>query len=314
MDKIKIGLPRALLYHKYHIFWEEFLDQMGFDVIVSPETNKEILKKGVSLAIDESCLSLKIYLGHIDWLLSRADYVFIPRIVSLEPKEALCTKFMALGDIARNTFKTDINTIEYTIDIIERQWEIFGILKAFRKFEKNPLKIISAYRSAKKKQRDEEEKKLCGQLAQISEADKTKPSVLLLSHPYTTYDALLGLPIAEFLKKQGLELIYADIVPKKEAVELSKNISRDLYWTYNKELLGAIEYYKDKIDGIVFLMVFPCGPDALVVNLCQNKIKNVPITVITLDELEGDAGLKTRLESFADILKIKKTQNGKGNK
>ena len=90
---------------------------------------------------------------------------------------------------------------------------------------------------------------------------------------------------------------------------LSERISRDLYWTYNKELLGAIEFYRKKIDGIVFLMVFPCGPDALVVNLCQNKINDLPISVITLDELEGDAGLKTRLESFADILKIKKAKN-----
>ncbi len=311
MEKIKIGLPRALLYHKYHIFWEDFLNRLGFEVIVSPETNKEILKKGVSLAIDESCLSLKIYLGHIDWLLSRVDYVFIPRIVSLEKKEALCTKFMALGDIARNTFKKEIKTIEYTIDIIEKQWEIFGILKAFSKFEKNPFKIILAYRAAKKLERETEEVKIQKQFTQIKEADNEKPTVLILSHPYTTYDALLGKPIVEFLKKQELSLIYADIVPKKEAMELSKNISRDLYWTYNKELLGAIEYYKDKIDGIVFLMVFPCGPDALVVNLCQHKIKNVPITVITLDELEGDAGLKTRLESFADILKIKKIQDGK---
>ena len=63
--------------------------------------------------------------------------------------------------------------------------------------------------------------------------------------------------------------------------------------------------YKDKVDGIIFLVTFPCGPDALVVNLCQNKIKRPMITII-LDELQGEAGLKTRLESFVDIIKYKK--------
>jgi len=62
------------------------------------------------------------------------------------------------------------------------------------------------------------------------------------------------------------------------------------------------------VDGIIFLVTFPCGPDALTTNLCQNKLKKLMI-VITIDELWGEAGLKTRLESFVDILKLRK-QNG----
>jgi predicted nucleotide-binding protein (sugar kinase/HSP70/actin superfamily) len=310
MKKIRIGLPRALLYHKYHIFWEEFLTQLGFEVITSPETNKEILKRGTSLAIDESCLSLKLYLGHVEWLMPRVDYIFIPRIVSLRKREALCTKFMGLGDISRNTFH-GLKAIEYTVDIIERKFELFSLIEKFSKFEKNIFKIIRAYRIAKRKEKETKKKELMDQLIRIRDKDPKKPTVLIVSHPYTTYDALLGKPISKFLDEQGIEVIYADIAPMEKCIKLSDKISRDLYWTYNKELLGAIEFYRKKIDGIVFLMVFPCGPDALVVNLCQNKINDLPISVITLDELEGDAGLKTRLESFSDILKIKKQKNEK---
>jgi len=308
MKKIKIGLPRALLYHKYHIFWEEFLKRLGFEVVTSPETNKEILKRGTALAIDESCLSLKLYLGHVEWLLPRTDYIFIPRIVSLRKREALCTKFMGLGDISRNTFH-NLKAIEYTVDIIERRFEVVELVKTFYKFEKNIFKIVSAYYYAKKKEKKIEREKLMAQLVGIKNNASKKPTVLIVSHPYTTYDALLGKPITSYLKSQGIEVIFADIAPMEKSIMLSERISRDLYWTYNKELLGAIEFYRKKIDGIVFLMVFPCGPDALVVNLCQNKINDLPISVITLDELEGDAGLKTRLESFADILKIKKAKN-----
>ena len=121
-----------------------------------------------------------------------------------------------------------------------------------------------------------------------------------------------GEHISKILEEQGVELLYSDIANQKEARKLSKNLSEDLYWTYNKEIIGAIEIYRPYIDGIIYLMVFPCGPDALVINLCQNKIKDIPSAVITLDELQGEAGLKTRLESFADILKIRKEkQNAK---
>ena len=191
MKKIKIGLPRALLYHKYHIFWEEFLKRLGFEVVTSPETNKEILKRGTALAIDESCLSLKLYLGHVEWLLPRTDYIFIPRIVSLRKREALCTKFMGLGDISRNTFH-NLKAIEYTVDIIERRFEVVELVKTFYKFEKNIFKIISAYYYAKKKEKKIEREKLMAQLVRIRNNDSKKPTVLIVSHPYTTYDALLG--------------------------------------------------------------------------------------------------------------------------
>ena len=139
----------------------------------------------------------------------------------------------------------------------------------------------------------------------ISAIKPGTPTILIVSHPYTIYDSFLGKPITNFLDKEGVEVIYSDIADAEKIKNLSDNISSDLYWTYNKELLGGLELYKDKVDGIIFLVTFPCGPDALVVNLCQNKIKKPMISII-LDELQGEAGLKTRLESFVDIIKLKK--------
>jgi len=310
--KIKIGLPRALHFHKYHISWEEFFKQMGFEVVASPETNQEILKRGVNLAVDESCLSLKIYLGHVDWLKDKVDYIFLPRIVSLHREEEVCTKFMALNDIVRNTFPK-IKLIEYTIDVNKYRFEFIKILKTIFGLQHNMFKILRAYYLAKHKQKEFDQKMIKEQEEKIKNKNPQNPMILIVSHPYTTYDSLLGKSITKFLSSQGVDLLYADIADSKTSRELSKNISKDLYWTYSKELLGAIEMYKPYIDGIIFLMVFPCGPDALVVNLCQHKIKNIPISVITLDELSGEAGLKTRLESFVDILKIKKKRNNNKN-
>lgn len=310
--KIKIGLPRALHFYKYHISWEEFFKQAGFEVIVSPSTNQEILKRGVNLAVDESCLSLKIYLGHIEWLKDKVDYIFIPRIVSLYRGEEACTKFMSLNDIVRNTFP-GIKLIEYTIDADKFKFEFLKIIRTVFSLKNNPFSILRAYFLAKKKQLEFEKSRILQQEEKLKKKNPDRPMMLIVSHPYTTYDSFLGKPITNFLESQGVDLLYADIADIKEARKSSEKISKDLYWSYNKELLGAIEIYKPYIDGIIFLMAFPCGPDALVVSLCQNKLKNLPLAVITLDELSGEAGLKTRLESFVDILKLKKKKNAKKN-
>jgi predicted nucleotide-binding protein (sugar kinase/HSP70/actin superfamily) len=41
--------------------------------------------------------------------------------------------------------------------------------------------------------------------------------------------------------------------------------------------------------------------------LCQRRIEGVPIVTLVLDELQGEAGLRTRLESFVDIIRAKRT-------
>ena len=140
-------------------------------------------------------------------------------------------------------------------------------------------------------------------------SDKLK--ILIVSHPYNVYDKYIGYPIVNFLNKMDIEIIYADKLDKNISIALSKKLSSTLYWKYSKELIGAIEYYKYNIDGIIFLTTFPCGSDSLVNELMIRKINNIPITNILIDESIAEAGIHTRLESFIDIIKGKKEKNEK---
>lgn len=301
----RIGLPRALLYHKYAPMWTHFFRALGCQVIISPETNRQILETGTRYSIDESCLAVKIYLGHVQYLLERTDYIFIPRIVSLYKDETLCVKLWALADIVRNTF-TGVNLLEYTVDIAHNQSEFSGLIRTGLKLTRNPLRVLLAYRAAKIRLAEHREAQIEHQHKHQATLEPSAIRVLLVAHPYVTRDALLGKTVSKILREQGAEVVYADIVDTMQARSLSTTLSADMYWSYNRELLGAIAQYKDDVDGIVFLMTFPCGPDALTINLCQNTITDVPQCVIVMDELQGDAGLKTRLESFVDILCFKK--------
>ena len=78
--KIRIGIPRGLLYYRDYILWKTFFEGIGCTLILSPPTNKGIIDKGGNISIDESCLPAKIYLGHVKELSQKCDYILVPRI------------------------------------------------------------------------------------------------------------------------------------------------------------------------------------------------------------------------------------------
>ncbi len=309
--RIKIGIPRALLFHKYETLWKTFFNNLGCDIIYSSPTNKLILDKGVNFSVDESCLPLKIYLGHVNDIKDKCEFVLVPRLASLKKGESACTKFNATFDIISNTFP-GIKILDYNIDVEEGFFEKEEFLRIGKEvcFDCEEEEIKKAYLGAKKAQKDFEKENHKKQLELLE--DRTKNiKILVVSHPYNIYDELIGKPIIKQLKKLDVVAIMADLFDKEEAMLLSDKISSRLYWTYNKELLGALEFFRKKVDGVIFIVTFPCGPDSLVTDLCIRKLKGLPMMTLVLDELQGEAGIKTRIESFVDILKMKKEKNVK---
>ena len=98
---IKVGIPRSLLYYSYFPLWRAFFTEMGAEVVVSPETNKAILDAGLRSALDETCLPVKLFFGHVLALTGSVDYLLVPRLISVEPKAYICPKFMGLPDMLR---------------------------------------------------------------------------------------------------------------------------------------------------------------------------------------------------------------------
>ena len=273
--------------------------ELGCNIILSPESNKEILRRGIEHSIDENCLSAKIYMGHVYSLIDKADYILVPRFCSFGHKKIVCTKFNAVYDIVRNTFK-GVKLIHYDVDVLKKKTEFKGFIKMGLILKKNIFKVIKAYLKAKKIYHDNMLKRHLEQHNLVNNSNKLK--MLVVAHPYNLYDKLMGVPIIKYLETLNILPVYADKVDQRECIKRSKKISTNLQWTYSQELIGAIDYYHDKIDGIIFISTFPCGPDSLVNELCIRKIKNIPILNIVLDELQSEVGLYTRIESFVDII------------
>lgn len=306
-----VGIPRAFLYFKYKHLWQTFFTELNCKVILSPETNKNILKDGVDHSIDESCLSAKIYMGHLAYLRGKADYILVPRLVAFGKNEEVCTKFNALYDIVRSTFP-EVSLLSYNVDKGNHESEFKGFMKMGGELGKNPVQVLSAYLKAKGVQKKHEQQQAAEQESLIRIKDKLK--ILIVSHDYNTYDKVVGYPVISYLKSLDIVPVYADVADKKKTSRKSRLISEALYWTFNKELIGAIDHYQQEIDGIIFISTFPCGPDSLVNELCLRKIKGIPMANLIVDELQGEAGLQTRIESFVDIISERKKTREKAGR
>jgi len=299
MDKVKIGIPKALLFYKYGELWIHFFENLGFELIISPNTNLEILENGKKLTDDEACLSLKIYMGHVYYLIDKCDYLLVPRIACLKPHEKLCTNFTALYDLVRNTVNKRI--VHYNVDIDGKEDEFYafttmGLNLGFRYRE-----VVKAYHQAKKIETISFERRVSKQQVELAKSNKIK--VLLAGHPYNLHDDFIGKTISKILKENDVEIIYSDLYLGKYLEKEANKISSKNYWTYNREILGAITHYQENVDGIVLVTTFPCGPDSLTNEMILRKIRKKPIIQLIVDEATGEAGLATRVESFIDILK-----------
>ena len=296
---MKIGLPKALLYHYYAPLWKAFFDELGVDYIVSSDTTIKTLIVGKEKSIDEACLSLKIYLGHIEELKEKCDYILVPRIFSLVKSEQVCTNFNALYDLVRNTFK-DIKILNYNIDVKHHKYEKSAFLKMGKELGFSILESARAYNKAKEIENNyykNEEKNA----KDILKTNKTK--ILLLGHPYILKDNLIGKSIVNYLLNNNISVVYSYQVPR-ELIDFNCNkISTKIHFTMNKEQIAAFNYFKDKVDGTIILTAFPCGPDSLSNEMIIRKRKKHPTLLLTFEDLTNNTAVITRLESFLDMLK-----------
>ncbi|MBP3765929.1 MAG: hypothetical protein J6G98_01950 [Bacilli bacterium] len=297
MKNIKIGIPRSLYFYYYGNLLKNFFENLGCEVVISPKTNKEIMENGIKYSYSEMCMSLKNFIGHVFYLKDKVDYIVIPRIDNYGLNDQTCTNFLAIYDIINNMF--DINILNYNIDYQKHEDEIKGFIKMGVDLKFNYTDIINAYNKAKIEDMNLKDRLIRENNYKLNSSNL---KILVVSHPYNTYDEYIGRPIIKVLEDNDITVIYSDLFNSNKTNKLSRKLSKNLYFKFNKESIGSIELVKDKIDGIIFLSTFPCGPDSLVNELVLRKIK-VPSINIIIDEMDSLAGIETRIESFIDIIK-----------
>ncbi|NHJ39068.1 MAG: hypothetical protein FK731_03475 [Asgard group archaeon] len=325
----RVGLPRALIHYKFETMWKVFFQELGAEVVVSPETNKKIREMAIESAPDEDCYSTKIYHGHILELKDKVDCLFIPRFGSRHKTDMGCPKFIGLADVLRSMYPDLPKIIAPHYNVAKyghKKKDFFReVLKVGFVFTKNPLRIIRAMKKALKADK-EYKKKLVIDIEKLKKWERSeillnappdkilgeKPlKIALVGHSYVINDSYCSLDIKKKLQQHGVDLITSEQMPRELIDEQLAKLENRLYFEFEREILGSIMYFfeSESVDGIIHLMVFSCGPDSLAGELASRFARRqheVQLLQLVFDDLTAEAGMKTRIEAFIDMLRRRK--------
>ena len=310
-DVSTVGIPRALLYHRYGALWRAFFEALGRTVMVSRPTDRAVLEAGQAASVDETCLASKVYMGHVRALMDAdpaPDAIFVPSMLSQGLLRMYCTKFQALPDLVANTFSEERpRLLSLRVDEPGGCPEQDAYLDLAARMGATRKEAKAAWKAAARAQREHEDKLARAQAELVASQAKlpaaARPlTILVASHPYVLHDAFVGGPVIDTLRELGATVLFADETDRARAYKESLRFSQTMPWAVNREVVGSILLLHEHVDGIVLMSAFPCGPDSMTDDAVSRCIHGKPLLTLTVDAQSGTAGLETRTESFVDIL------------
>ena len=328
-NEMVIGIPRAMSFYHDYPFYFGFFSDLGIKIVLSDVTTKQTLSAGAALVVTETCLPVKIYIGHVLNLIDKGvNKILVPSIQSIAHKIYNCSKIRGLPDLVRNVVKKDFTMVEATLDKSEKNQGFYEFLteistyfgitdfKQIKKASKAGWRTYNNFQIMSKSGMSFE--KAMNYAVQgkvfIESANREFPiSVAIISHGYNVYDDRACMKIFDKLEKMDVKAYSALQLSTEQMEDGIKTLGQEIYWANEYEMTGAAGHYlKDnKVDGIITVTAFGCGPDSLMIERITRKSKhfNKPLLNLTIDEQTGEAGFITRLEAFVDMLYRKKRAN-----
>lgn len=321
-----IGIPRGMSFYHNYPFYYGFFTDLGIKIVLSDMTTKQTMSDGSALVVTETCLPIKVYIGHVLNLLDKGiDKIFVPSIQSIAPKIYNCSKIRGLPDLVRNVIKKDFTIIEATLDKSEKSQGLyeflaeivapFGIfdMEKIKKASKAGWRTYNNFYIMSKSGMSYKKALNYALQGKVFIEDQTKEypiSIGLIAHGYNIFDERASMKIIDKLENMDVK-VYSSLQLSNEQMDDGiASLGQNMYWANEREMTGAAGHYmKDmRIDGLITLTAFGCGPDSLMIERITRKAKlfNKPLLNLTIDEQTGEAGFITRLEAFVDMLFRKK--------
>ena len=329
---MKIGIPRGMNYYNYYPFWHGFFTYLGIEPVLSSKTTKTTITKGSELVVSETCLPVKIFMGHVLDLIDNkgVDVIYVPSHQSIAPKIYNCSKIRGLPDLVRNVVKRNFLLIEPPLDKSEKNQGLYRYLydsvaplgitdkKLIKKASKAGWECQNRFTAMMKDGINFDQavnNAIKGKMIRSTEEDSRKHpiNVAVISHGYNLYDKRVSMDIFDKLEKLDVKAYAAENLSMDEMKKGFPVLNTTLYWANEYEMTGAAGHYLvDKnIDGIVTVTSFGCGPDSIMIERITRFARryNKPLLNLTVDEHTGEAGFITRLEAFTDMLVRRKRES-----
>ena len=291
MKKIKIGIPRTALYNKNGTFLKNFFLGLGCKVILSKETDINIINMGVNNISKDNCYLNKIYLGHILQLSNSCDYIIIYTNCSYSNE---CIQNMILqSNLKKHLISSQILSFNSSKNIF------FEFIKLGFKLSKNPIKILYSYFFAKSKQKNYEINKQNYQKNKITNLNN---KVLIVSNYTNIEDNYTSKYIINYLERNKITPLFSNCLPIEQALLNTDYIYDKTLTKDTKILFGVINYYKYIVKGMIYISNENCQMDKYIYSKIKEETLKVPMINISINEVSNNIKIETKLELLIDTI------------
>jgi predicted CoA-substrate-specific enzyme activase len=313
--KATIGIPMALITWQLLPLFARFFKALGFDVVLSGKTDKQIIRMGVESVTAQPCFPVKVAYGHIlDLIDKEVDYIFLPSIVSMTagfPRNKynkLCPYVQSLAYQIRIGFADKLGQtkiLDAPIRLGEGDRLISkGFVTLGKKLNISAPAVREALRQALDAQSgfDQALKEKGREI--LNQTGPDQKLFVLIARPYNGCDQGVNLQLPKKLADLGVNVIPMDMLDLHQAELGDEFLHERVYWAYGQKILRAAEIIKsDPRLFAIYLSNFSCGPDSFLMTFFKDIMSKKPCLQLELDEHSADAGVITRLEAYLESLK-----------
>lgn len=305
-----VGIPRAMFFYDRFPFWCTYLQELGFDVVVSPSTDGHIVALGDELAIAQPCFPVQIAHGHVKALLELGvDCMLLPNVVNFEtPDERVQSKLCPWNqtlpfvvraaprlESARSKLLAPTVHFRYGRKRVER--ELRGLARILDRTSGESDRATAAAYSAQ--QTFKQTLLRAGDTALQTLQSTGAPAIVLIGRPYNLYDRGANCDIPRKLRSlYGVNVLPFDFL--RLDVEDISSVNDNMYWSSGRLILAAATITR-RYPNLhwVYISNFKCGPDSYIKSFMADASQK-PGLLLQFDGHSNDAGYITRCEAYLD--------------
>ena len=283
-----------------------FFQEVGFDVVVSPVLSRDHFDQKRQRFAGDICLPVESVAGHMDWMVGRVDFVFIPKLLDRRGDLYICPVCAGLPSVLRHVFAEGPAVRSFPLTPFSEPGR--EAIRLLAPLGCSPADIRRAHGVARERYAVMEAEWLAERPRRKSATNCSRArTILVLGMPYVLGDPLTNGNLLGMLRQRGCEVaVPLNLVPQS-MVRRVHVAGYPIYWSFAGMSLHALEVAMKEMrpDGVLYISSFACGVDSVVVPIVQavcRRCEDLPCLTITVDEHASAAHVEVRVEAFLDCV------------
>ncbi len=317
-----VGIPRVLNMYENYPFWFTFFTKLGYQVILSPISNRKVYELGIeSIPSESECYPAKLAHGHVTWLIKQnVPFIFYPALfyerdeVEGANNHYNCPIVTSYSENIKNNVEEigrgEVDFRNPFMSFRDQGTISSALIKEFPNIPSSEIKAAVAAAWEEQALAREDIKKKGEETLAWMAANK-KRGIVLAGRPYHI-DPEINHGIPELITSYDIAVLTEDSVSHLGKPDRPLIVSDQ--WMYHSRLYAAACYVRtvDNLD-LIQLNSFGCGLDAVTTDQVNDILSGSDkiYTCLKIDEVNNLGAARIRIRSLLSALRVREKQNKK---